>query len=77
MEKKIELYLITSLDNIDRPVRSWVDITQYVEQGLTINDSCSGTFDSGSLVLTLPEDVILSSFYDVSKPIPPKTPIRI
>lgn len=77
MEKKIELYLITSLDNLDRPVRSWVDITQYVEQGLTINDSCSGTFDSGSLVLTLPEDVILSSFYDVSKPIPPRTPIRI
>lgn len=75
MIKKIELNLITSYNN-SKPVRTWVDITSFVEQGISINDRCDGTLDSGKLVLTVNEQVVLGNL-KLYEPIPPRIPLRI
>lgn len=75
MLKKIEMYLIVRYKN-EKPVKDWVDITTMVQQGITINDSCDGTLDSGRLVFDIEEGTPLGNL-DISQPLPPRTPIRI
>ena len=74
MIKKILIQLITSYTNYV-PILSWVDITDYVEQGLSINDSCDGTYDSGRLVFTIDESIKLGNL-SAGEPLPPRLPIK-
>lgn len=75
MIKKYALYLITDYRDFV-PVRTWVDISKYVDQGASIKDTANGSFDSGKLLLTVPEDFILGNL-NVNEPIPPRIPLLI
>lgn len=76
MRKRIELYLITLKTPGIGPIRTWVDITDKVEQGITLDDSCDGTLDSGKLLFTIEEGTNLG-LLDITNPLPPRIPVRI
>jgi len=76
MIKKIDLYVITYYNNKQQPVREWVEITPYIEQGITIDDSCDGTLDSGKFIFSVEEGTTIGNL-NIAEPIPARVPVRI
>jgi len=59
---------------------TWVDMTQYIREPFTLNDSIGGQMASGSFTMEIPEDftpVLSINNLDWSKPIPPRIYIEI
>lgn len=71
MIKRIEI----QIRNSEAITKNWVDITNYVEQGIQIRDSVDGTLDSGVMTLNLEENA-LTIYTPVNTPIKPRTKVR-